>query len=37
MIDSLTLTLALLANDGRAMPVKGIEIRPSVKVAAPSI
>lgn len=30
MIDSLTIALALLANDGRAQPMKGIEIRPTV-------
>lgn len=32
MIDSLTIALALLANDGRAMPLNGIEIVPTTFV-----
>ena len=30
MLDSLTITLAILASDGRAQPMQGIEIRPTV-------
>jgi len=30
MIDSLALAITLLATDGRAQPLQGIEIRPTV-------